>query len=180
MGRATRDFLSKLTLAYKCATCTAIARQGERFSGSDHDFLPGNRRENTFGQQARLVHAPCDTYTQIRKRVSLRACPRSAYGVHKVCAWCARAVRSWRACRSSLDSCSAKMVAWPLALMTCARRQARCGRRRDAKDCCWHHVPSVRRWLAHGCGMQAQREGSAPTAAPGREQHILQPSLSAG
>ena len=70
----------------QCATLARpTARQGERFSGSDHDFLPGNRRENTFGQQARLVHAPCDTYTEIRKRVSLRACPRSAYGVHKVC-----------------------------------------------------------------------------------------------
>ena len=158
------------------------ARQSERFNGSDHDFLSGSRREITFGQQARLVHAPCDTYTQIRKRVSLRACPRSAYGVHKVCAWCACAVRGWRACQPSLDSCSAKMVA---SLASCtddlraAASKVRCGTRRDAKDC-WQHVPSVRCWLAHGCGMQAQREGSAPTAAPGREQHILQPSLSAG
>ena len=64
----------------------------------DLNFLVGNRREITFVLQARPPRAPCDAYEQNAKDGSAyRACPRSAHGVHKVCAWCAWAVRDRRA-----------------------------------------------------------------------------------
>ena len=78
-----------------------IARKGEHFSCLDLDFLVDSRRENTFGLQARQPRAPCNTHAQKRTRVRLHACPRSADGVHEVCAWYACAVRGWRACRPS-------------------------------------------------------------------------------
>ena len=76
-----------------------IARRGERFGGLDLNFLVGNRREITFVLQARPPRAPCDAYEQNAKYESgYMHGPRSAHGVHKVCAWCACAVRGWRAC----------------------------------------------------------------------------------
>ena len=76
-----------------------IAHRGERFGGLDLNVLVGNRRENTFVLQARPPCAPYDAYKQSARRVIYMHArsPRSAHGVHTVCALCACAVWDRRA-----------------------------------------------------------------------------------
>ena len=135
----------------KCCHCLTQlrlcrVRHGNRIGASTYRSAIAGR--TLFFSKPACRARPATHRHKTQRRVRLRACPRSAHGVHEVCAWCASDTRDRRACR----------LAWTAA----APRTAACFSHR----CCLHTTASMT-WLRAEARSDRRRQRAPSVSAAG-------------